>query len=759
MSAQPSSVALEKDGIRSEAASTVRKNCKLAVKRGLPVIEFVRIVWGYTPEMIPDRFNGQPYNLKRDLVNTYFEGTERGSYTAFAALVTDLLAQLYQEDATEDDVLVARRVRAMVMNTREEKDIRMIKARGAKPDLTWSTIQSGSQCWRTTWESCLAFIEIKRTEIRVFPCADLSINLRAFSTFSEADESAQDSVRYAASKTGHNGAALKRQPISSPVEDERSIKRTCRRDSPALEYKGQSAYQVSTLDDEDFHAVLYVMEMLERNVRSYASGFSVRDTTVTLWYGDRMGLVTSSRFDLLEEPHFLLLVVAALGDADEDRFGVSPYLTGASFGDFDRSGLLLPPMRSRDAYGVPLRKQLVLKTYHPGVLVPGQRYVVVGAGTMIFPVKAITTESTLVDEVLIAKISWPLESSTSETSTLKAVLIALREKAPRYCKHVTEMRCYVEESFADHGLPRAAMLDMDTESPRRFVLMVMKKYEPLHNVASVSEFKCVFIDVVRGRVKAVSHKSTCLPQIPAHWWVAETADVLHADISVNNIMFYREDSRVLGVLMDWDHALARDPVEVAKYDLEVPSSDDAFMKWIYQYQRVRYWYTRPYVDIERQSSDTDEMPPHRYEHDLEAFFWVLMDFLQHIEPYDHKLRSAYHFDSESDRSIVIWKRKFLSDHQAFEDAEVRVHADYLPAWDVWVPRLREMFRKAYSFGTECEVSEWYIRECLREAAEEQDETEMAKMLSWLREKIRARKETVTYQAFMDVLGAPLDIPE
>ena len=82
-------------------------------------------------------------------------------------------------------------------------------------------------------------------------------------------------------------------------------------------------------------------------------------------------------------------------------------------------------------------------------------------------------------------------------------------------------------------------------------------------------------------------------------------------------MFYRQNGRVFGVLMDWDHALARDPVEVAKYDLDLPSSDDPFMKWVYQYRRVRYWYTRPYIDIERQSSSSDEMPPHRYEHDLE----------------------------------------------------------------------------------------------------------------------------------------------
>lgn len=492
-------MALEKNHIRSEAANTVRSNCKLAIKRGLPVVDFVRAVWGYTPDMIPDQCGNRSYTLSRDLVNAYVEATERDAFTAFASLVTDLHAQLYPDDSTVDDFFAARKVPAVVTNTRAIKDAKMIKDGGVKPDLTWSTIQSGSQCWRSTWESCLAFVEIKRPSDMCFflytdLCADLCM-------FAEARESSQVSLHYTENTAEGEKMTIKRLRLStsSPVEDERSLKRMCQRDSPAtVKPASSSVCEVSPIDDEDFHAVLYVMEMLERNLRSYASGFAVHGTTVTLWYGDRMGLVASDRFDLLEEPHLFLLVIAALGDADEDRFGVSPYLTGASFGNFDRSGLMLPPLKARDAYGIPLEEQLVLKTYHPGVLVPGRRYVVVGAGTMIFPVKAITAESILCGEELIAKVSWPLESSASETFTLKVVLIALREKAPRYRKHITEVRCYIEESFAEHGLPRAVMLDMATESPRHFVLMVMKRYEPLHQVASPSEFRSIFMDVVRG---------------------------------------------------------------------------------------------------------------------------------------------------------------------------------------------------------------------------------------------------------------------
>lgn len=508
MSAELSSVALEKNRIRSEAANTVRSNCKLAIKRGLPVVDFVRVVWGYTPDMIPDRCDNKSYTLSRNLVNAYLEVIERDAYTAFASLVTDLLAQLYPDDSTVDELFAARKVPAVVTNTRAAKDVKMIKAGGVKPDLTWSTIHGGSQCWRSTWESCLAFIEIKRPATRLFLYTDRCIDL---CMFPEAREATHITMCYTENNASDDNVTLKRTLTSSSIEDERSLKRVCQRDSPTtFKPASSSVCEVSPLDDDDFHAVLYVMEMLERNLRSYASGFAVQGTAVTLWYGDRMGLVASDQFDLLEEPHLFLLVIAALGDADEDRFGVSPYLTGASFGDFDRAGLVLPPPKARDAYGVPLEEQLVLKTYHPGVLIPGQRYVVVGAGTMIFPVKAISAESTLVDEVFIAKVSWPLESSASETSTLRAVAVALRDKAPRYRKHVTEVMCYIEESFADHGLPRAVMLDMATDSPRRFVLIVMKMYQPLQQVASAAEFKSAFTDAVRGGAALLHCRAICL---------------------------------------------------------------------------------------------------------------------------------------------------------------------------------------------------------------------------------------------------------
>ena len=42
--------------------------------------------------------------------------------------------------------------------------------------------------------------------------------------------------------------------------------------------------------------------------------------------------------------------------------------------------------------------------------------------------------------------------------------------------------------------------------------------------------------------------------ILAHHWVYETSGILHRDISVGNIMLYRDTASIVGVLCDWDLA-------------------------------------------------------------------------------------------------------------------------------------------------------------------------------------------------------------
>ncbi|KAH9915690.1 uncharacterized protein B0H18DRAFT_1040457 [Fomitopsis serialis] len=752
MPVDPSSVALEKDRIHNDKRTSVRYNCKRAVKRGLPVIDFVRTVWRFTPDMLPE---GQPYRLWRTTVNRFLQqGSERESYTHFASIITDLLAQLYPDASVYGASSPLRKLNTTVINTRATSNRTMIRQGGSTPDLTWSQSTSVTQ-WRLNWESCLAFVEIKRPSAHGTLVTDLVIDVKDFPYIADWERAASGSgvesdvdaeyevdSEYDSDLEAWNVDIKRKRSTSIPDMYGPVTKRVCREDSlTSMTSADPPEYDTEPLNNQEMDAALYIMEMLERNLRSYATGFSVDRTMVTLWYGDRMGLVASEAFDFLIEPHLLLLVVAAMGAADEERFGICPYLKAPTCGDYDNAEFVLPSWKALNAYGEPINKTMQIKLCHGGRLMRGLSYVVVSAATMIFNLQATTEEED--GEELVAKVSWPLERSATETSSLRAVLTGLRKKATQYLKHVTELKCYIEETMAEHRLPRANMPGLNTEKPRLFVLMVMKKYEPIYHVASVTEFKTLFADVVR-----------------AHYWVAETSDVLHGDISLNNIMFYRENGRVIGVLMDWDHSVRRNREEEDKFDLELPSSDDPLTMWVYRFSFPGHWYTAPYLDVARQSAPSDEVPPYRYEHDLEAFFWVLMHFLQQFDPARRTMLPTQYFNMNSNYDIVSWKQDMLEDldGDAFQDAAARVHRDYLPLWDDWVPELLEIVATAHSYRMDT-MQERTLRCQLKTASEAGEQARVDRLVRRLRAKVEQRKSAFNYETFMAAIDAPEDIDE
>ncbi|KAH9832310.1 uncharacterized protein C8Q71DRAFT_714378 [Rhodofomes roseus] len=726
-----SSVAREKAYVRRRKGDAVNK-CSTEIKRGLPVLDFISTVWSFTPQAIPEG----PYELSHELVNLYLQASERQSYMHIAEILKDLLAQLPacpddDMDGGDSDLGSPRRLPTFIVNTRVILDGSMVREGGTTPDLMWSHNRGTTQ-WRDNWESCLAFVEIKHSPTAdFFLSQDIKIDLSAFSkrpagkqrlrshTPSEYTECDSDSEMVdGEASDDEEDNELKRSPSTASDFDEPAAKRPCRRSSiSSLTLVDVPSDQNRPLDEYEFHAALYIAEMMERSIRSYASGFSVEDTTVTLWYGDRMGLVTSAEFDFLEEPHLLLLTAAALDAANIERFGVLPFLRTPGHGSDDAT-LVFPKGRACDALGEPIGEEFRFRLCDDEAPSCKTSDTMVGAGTMIFYLETIPERRDLDGEEFVAKVSWPLERSVTETAFLRAVTTGLRNKAPRY-------------------------------TPRRFMLMVMKRYEPLWDVEHVSEFRSVFVDVVR-----------------AHHWVAETSDILHGDISLGNIMFYRQyNGKVIGVLMDWDHSLRRNREEEAMFDLEVPSSDDPCTMWVYQFGTTQWWYTVPYLDVARSCAQCDGstwIPPHRYEHDLEAFFWVLIHFLQQFEPGDHKVYPTDFFNMRDSHDVLEWKQSFLAaekSEEVYQEAEERVEWHYSPLWKEWVPRLRDLVAHAHSLRTPCTVSERDLRKSLPEASRVGYQEEIDEIVGQLREKIEQRKTAFTYKKFMAALGEPLDIPE
>jgi hypothetical protein len=97
---------------------------------------------------------------------------------------------------------------------------------------------------------------------------------------------------------------------------------------------------------------------------------------------------------------------------------------------------------------------------------------------------------------------------------------------------------------------------------------------------------------------------TFLKNLSAYRWLCEKAEVVHPDISLNNIMHRKEDGEIYGVLSDYDLPL----FFFKKKPREGPVSK----------QRMG---TRPYMAI-------DLLQPfptkHLYRHDLEWLFYVIV---------------------------------------------------------------------------------------------------------------------------------------
>ncbi|KAJ3746277.1 hypothetical protein DFH05DRAFT_1395419 [Lentinula detonsa] len=142
---------------------------------------------------------------------------------------------------------------------------------------------------------------------------------------------------------------------------------------------------------------------------------------------------------------------------------------------------------------------------------------------------------------------------------------------------------------------------------------------PLHDDSPLDNFKKEFEDahemrVVRGSIqeelKPLSSLKTAKERtqvfcdiIQCHHWVRKCAQIFHRDVSEGNFMVRERDGKKYGVLNDWDLAIW------LNNEGDGPTS------------LIRTG-TRPYMAREQHSFDWGGQ--HRYRHDLESIFYVML---------------------------------------------------------------------------------------------------------------------------------------
>ncbi|KAH9939896.1 hypothetical protein B0H21DRAFT_831267 [Amylocystis lapponica] len=169
--------------------------------------------------------------------------------------------------------------------------------------------------------------------------------------------------------------------------------------------------KVLDLSSTEARVAMHMSKMLFQGIRSFASGFFVRNRNMQLWYADRMGLVQSCVFDWQLRPDLMALVYAAVGTANLAQLGIIPFLKfppmSQTLKDYEGARIVLPANEAVIGDGQErLSENMVFK-------VDATRKVwvdssAVGRGTTIVPVKAIgAAVERFGREALVVKMAWP----------------------------------------------------------------------------------------------------------------------------------------------------------------------------------------------------------------------------------------------------------------------------------------------------------------------------------------------------------------
>ncbi|KAJ3849330.1 kinase-like domain-containing protein [Lentinula lateritia] len=186
---------------------------------------------------------------------------------------------------------------------------------------------------------------------------------------------------------------------------------------------------------------------------------------------------------------------------------------------------------------------------------------------------------------LVLKLSFPSVTRVSEKAFMDRCKEQARGEHAWILNHLPHIYWTFDLPFNECS-PQAnfkAKLKVKDEFVRG---SIQEELQPLSSLETALECAQVFYDIVQ-----------------CHHWVYTYPQILHRDISHGNIMVRVKDGKKYGVLNDWDLAIwldKRDGTSTSRFRTG----------------------TRPYMAHEQHSRRW--RGPHRYRHDLESLFYVIL---------------------------------------------------------------------------------------------------------------------------------------
>ncbi|PCH39527.1 hypothetical protein WOLCODRAFT_167992 [Wolfiporia cocos MD-104 SS10] len=532
----------------------------------------------------------------------------------------------------------------------------------ARPIVMFSTNEGGqSQDW--SWS--LASVEVKKGECEwIWGEEDIKIDLdglkhRYLRDYSQCIARAgekrkrDDKVDPEMIKSGKR-ALLSAENMTEATNTQESLRRgNAREDTTNKDCKGCESDSIKRLDltDNEAQMLTHINEQMSHNVCLYGSGILFRDMTLQLWYADRMGIIVSRPIHMIEEPKLLLYTMAAMGQADIHQMGICHLMefntSKWEFMTYQDAKLVLGVDQDiRDSGGEDVREPLEFEVTAKNENNVFTDFGIVGRGTMVIPIWATGHAVNVCGSgELVAKFAWPVKcQNRDETECIRRIRNELHKKKPSVLKHIVELKCHMSREIDKLELPRT-YLGTRVLDERIFCTMILRKYDRLEAMDNAAEFKIIFIDAIRGA--SVVYCATGIKQ--------------------QHLSMIRKSRKIkTNLLADGSFT----PKNVGKPSpseaQDVPETGSGAAELELPPEPLRYRTgTAPFMAVDLLAEGS--MSAHRYHHDLESFFYLLVYVCATFDVKQHRLGHIYEWESANLAQVGKKKETFLKNPVVFND--------------------------------------------------------------------------------------------
>ncbi|TCD70776.1 hypothetical protein EIP91_001807 [Steccherinum ochraceum] len=282
---------------------------------------------------------------------------------------------------------------------------------------------------------------------------------------------------------------------------------------------------------------------------------------------------------------------------------------------------------------------------------------------------------------------------------------------------------------------------------------------PLQEVTSPEEFKKVFIGALQ-----------------AHHAVYKAFGFVHQDLSLANIMFYRESrsEEAFGALCDWDSPRVHHQPGRKHTGPVAPTMDDivgnviAVNSSLYELIVHPTWHvenrvyplatgTAPFVALDLLDTSTATGPQHLYlyRHDLESFFYILVWFASTFKPQDKRIGTIREWLKKDVREVRRKKSSAIRAMYPITKMVDRGSVVYREALKPWIDELLinliEPTVKKHEDIRGAVAAQTFLSDTFK-SSELSSKKTIASVSKAVYDMVVAREEIMTFQNFMRCLG-------